>query len=145
MRLVSNVNPFRIKAPASVGVSTSYPTSDQVRPWLVHSQELGAELVLQTPPFWLIVAAALPSFTQEKRFLHVKEWHRWNLSTAQSANREFFSTYSTSQQESQFYTNMLLDNKQYSHGGILQVWTEHKSRFRLQKENLQGNVKVLRS
>lgn len=36
-RLVSYVSPFRIQAPAVVGVSTSYPTSAQVRPWLVHS------------------------------------------------------------------------------------------------------------
>lgn len=72
-----------------MGVSTSYPTSDQVRLWLVHSQELGADLVLQMAPFWLILAAAFPSSTQQKRFLHVSERHRWNLSSAHSANREF--------------------------------------------------------
>lgn len=86
-RLVSHVNPFRIKAPAVVGVSTSYPTSDHVRPRLVHSQELGADLVLQTPAFRLILAAALPSFTQQFCFLHMRERRRLDLSSAHSANK----------------------------------------------------------
>ncbi len=93
-RLVSHVDPIRTKAPAAVGVSISYPTSDQVRPRLVHSQKLGTDLVLQTPPLWLILAAALCSFMQQKRFLHVRERHRWNFPSAHSANREFVSKYS---------------------------------------------------
>lgn len=99
VRLASYVNPFKIKSPASVGVSTSFPTSDQDTPWLVHSQKLGADLVLQTPPFWLIRAANLHSFAQGKRFLHVIARLPWTFSSAHNANRELFSTYSTSQQE----------------------------------------------
>ena len=70
-----------------MGVSTSYPTSDHVRPRLVHSQELGADLVLQTALFGLILAAAFLSFKQQFCFLNLRECHRWGLSSAHSANK----------------------------------------------------------
>lgn len=82
------------------GVSTSYPTSAQVRPWLVHSRKLGVDAVLQTAPFWVVaVPAALPSLAQQICFLHVTERHCLDRSFAFRANkRQECSSHLTGQQ-----------------------------------------------
>lgn len=72
---------------------------NQVRPRPVHSQELGADLVLQTALFWPITAAVLPSFAQDKCLRHLRERRCWDVPSAHRANREFFSSYSASQQQ----------------------------------------------
>lgn len=101
MRLVSHVSPFTRKAPALVGVSTGHPTSDPVRWQAVHSQEFGSDRLRQMLPLRFVVDVAMTSFTQDNCLLHTRGRHHWDLSSTHSANREFFSTYSASQQKIQ--------------------------------------------
>lgn len=101
MRLVSHVSPFTRKAPELVGVSTGYPTPDPVRSQPVHSREFGSDRLRQMFPLRFVADVVMTSFTQDNCLLNTRGRHRWDLSSTHSANREFFSTYSASQQKVQ--------------------------------------------
>lgn len=101
MRLVSHVSPFTRKASVLVGVSSGCPTSDPVRWQAVHSQEFGSDRLRQMLPLRFVADVAMTSFTQDNCLLNTRGRHRRDLSSTHSANREFFSTYSASQQKVQ--------------------------------------------
>lgn len=119
--LVSYVNQMGIEAPVVLGISISYPTSAQVRPWLVHSLKLGADLVLWMDSFRFILAATLPSWTQHKRFLNVWARHFWNMLSANSANKDkvLVSVYNTAYQHVSYQHNNTL----------IEIFHRHSRRF----------------
>lgn len=134
MRLVSHVSPFTRKAPAPVGVSTGYPASDPVTSQAVHSQEFGSDRLRQTRqiPLRFVADVAMTSFTQDNCLLNTRGRHRRDLSSTHSANREFFSTYSASQQKVQIshrkrgaFTEMFHTKAAEASGYKRKTWKEN--------------------
>lgn len=153
VRLVSHVwNRFTIKAPVLVGVSTSYPTSDQVGWRPVHSRTEGSDQVRPIAALCTVAGTAVPSITSDNCLLNMR-WHRRrDLSSIHSANTQFLWTYIDSRFRSRHRKNK--QTKKHgaftdaANGDILQVWTERRGKgVTWQTENLESrrkqNVRVV--